>query len=78
MARRRKKKEPRTVTIKMSAAILAIDANFDPITEAPFKYREENIYPLSTRTDLRLFDGKASQHAALRLRHKRPCRMSFI
>lgn len=30
----------------MEATILAIDANFDPITKAPFEYREENIYPL--------------------------------
>jgi len=42
----RKRKKPPTVTIHMNATILAIDANFDPITQAPFDYREENIYPL--------------------------------
>ena len=30
----------------MSATILAIDANFDPVTEAPFNYREQNVYPV--------------------------------
>ena len=30
----------------MNKTILAIDANFDPITRAPFDYREQNVYPL--------------------------------
>ncbi len=30
----------------MTKTILAIDANFDPITRAPFEYREQNVYPL--------------------------------
>lgn len=38
----RKRKPPK----KMNKTILAIDANFDPITRAPFVYREENVYPL--------------------------------
>lgn len=42
----RRKKKPPSVTITMSATILAIDANFDPVTKAPFDYREQNIYPL--------------------------------
>lgn len=42
----RKRRKPPTVTVQMNATILAIDANFDPITKAPFDYREENIYPL--------------------------------
>lgn len=25
--------------------VLAIDANFDPVTKAPFEYREANVYP---------------------------------
>jgi hypothetical protein len=27
------------------AVVLAIDANFDPVTRAPFEYREANVYP---------------------------------
>ena len=44
--KRKKRRKPPTVTVHMNATILAIDANFDPITKAPFDYREENIYPL--------------------------------
>ena len=38
----KKRKPPK----KMTKTILAIDANFDPITRAPFDYREQNVYPL--------------------------------
>ena len=41
-----KKKPPsKTVSVTMDAVVLAIDANFDPVTKAPFEYREKNVYP---------------------------------
>jgi hypothetical protein len=41
-----KRKPPaKTVTTSAEAVILAIDANFDPVTSAPFEYREANVYP---------------------------------
>jgi len=41
----KKKPPPQTVTTTMNAVVLAIDANFDPVTKAPFEYREANVYP---------------------------------
>lgn len=41
----KKKPPPQTVTTSAEAVILAIDANFDPVTQAPFEYREANVYP---------------------------------
>ncbi|MGI9167224.1 MAG: hypothetical protein ACR2G5_12750, partial [Pyrinomonadaceae bacterium] len=41
----KKKPPPKTVSFTMEAVVLAIDANFDPVTKAPFEYREENVYP---------------------------------
>jgi len=41
----KKKPPPKTVSIIMEAVVLAIDANFDPVTKAPFEYREEHVYP---------------------------------
>lgn len=40
-----KKPPPKTVKVTMDAVVLAIDANFDPVTKAPFNYREKNVYP---------------------------------
>ena len=40
-----KKPSPKTVNVTMDAVVLAIDANFDPVTKAPFEYREKNVYP---------------------------------
>ena len=40
-----KKSPPQTVTTSQNAVVLAIDANFDPVTRAPFEYREANVYP---------------------------------
>ena len=41
-----KKKAPApTVTVTKDAVVLAIDSNFEPVTEAPFEYREQNVYP---------------------------------
>jgi hypothetical protein len=40
-----KKPPPKTVKVTMDAVVLAIDANFDPVTKAPFDYREKNVYP---------------------------------
>src|SRR5712691_8619881 len=36
---------PQKVTTNTKTAVLAIDANFDPVTRAPFEYREANVYP---------------------------------
>ena len=41
----KKKPPPKKVTTSEDAVILAIDANFDPVTRAPFEYREANVYP---------------------------------
>lgn len=41
----RKKPPPKRVTSSQDAVVLAIDANFDPVTKAPFEYREANVYP---------------------------------
>ncbi len=41
----KKKPPPQTVITSAEAIILAIDANFDPVTNAPFEYREANVYP---------------------------------
>jgi hypothetical protein len=40
-----KKKSPQKVTTTQNAVVLAIDANFDPVTRSPFEYREANVYP---------------------------------
>ena len=40
-----KKPSPKTVQVTMDAVVLAIDANFDPVTRAPFEFREKNVYP---------------------------------
>lgn len=45
MPKKKKTKPPQTVTTTVEAVILAIDANFDPVTKAPFDYREANVYP---------------------------------
>src|SRR5947208_2002797 len=58
--KRKKRKKPPTVTIHMNATILAIDANFDPITQAPFDYREENIYPLFQERGVTIVRGFAN------------------
>jgi hypothetical protein len=31
--------------LKVRAAIIAIDSNFEPVTEAPFNFRQQNVYP---------------------------------
>lgn len=41
----KKKSPPQKVTTSQDAVVLAIDANFDPVTKAPFEYREANVYP---------------------------------
>lgn len=41
----KKNKPPQTISMSMNAVVLAIDANFDPVTRAPFEYREANVYP---------------------------------
>lgn len=41
----KKKPPPKTVNVTLEAVVLAIDANFDPVTKAPFEYREKNVYP---------------------------------
>ncbi|MGH9908687.1 MAG: hypothetical protein ACRD8U_24275 [Pyrinomonadaceae bacterium] len=41
-----KKKPPsKTVAANIQKVVLAIDANFDPVTRAPFEYRQKNVYP---------------------------------
>jgi hypothetical protein len=42
----KKKAPPQPVADSADPLILAIDANFDPVTKAPFEYREANVYPL--------------------------------
>jgi hypothetical protein len=41
----KKKSPPQKVTTTQDAVVLAIDANFDPVTRSPFEYREANVYP---------------------------------
>ncbi|MDQ2936638.1 MAG: hypothetical protein M3R67_03935 [Acidobacteriota bacterium] len=41
----KKKPPPKKVTTTENPVVLAIDANFDPVTRAPFEYREANVYP---------------------------------
>ncbi len=41
---RKKKTPPQKVTTGENPVVLAIDANFDPVTKAPFEYREANVY----------------------------------
>lgn len=31
--------------LKVAAAVLAIDSNFEPVTEAPFNFRQQKVYP---------------------------------
>lgn len=33
------------VHMKVAAVVVAIDSNFEPVTEAPFNFREKNVYP---------------------------------
>ena len=40
-----KKQPPQTSATNDKVVVLAIDANFDPVTKAPFEYREANVYP---------------------------------
>jgi hypothetical protein len=40
-----KKPPSKTANLTIDAVVLAIDANFDPVTRAPFEYREKNVYP---------------------------------
>jgi hypothetical protein len=41
-----KKKPPKNgAHLKMAAVVVAIDSNFEPVTEAPFNFREKNVYP---------------------------------
>jgi hypothetical protein len=40
-----KQKPPPPAPDSTGPVILAIDANFDPVTKAPFEYREANVYP---------------------------------
>jgi hypothetical protein len=41
-----KKKSPAAaLTDRAKGVVLAIDSNFEPVTEAPFEYREQNVYP---------------------------------
>lgn len=42
---KKKKPPPKKGTKTSDAVVLAIDANFDPVTKAPFEYREANVYP---------------------------------
>jgi hypothetical protein len=39
------KQAPKKVMTTAKTVVLAIDANFDPVTRAPFEYREANVYP---------------------------------
>src|SRR5437763_1682358 len=42
----RKRRRPnRTVSLGAPPTILAVDANFEPITQAGFQYRQINVYP---------------------------------
>lgn len=41
----RKKSPAAAVTAGIKAVVLAIDADSDPVTKAPFDYREANVYP---------------------------------
>jgi hypothetical protein len=41
----KKQSPPQKLTTTQNAVVLAIDANFDPVTKAPFEYREANVYP---------------------------------
>jgi hypothetical protein len=41
----KKNRPPKKVITSENAVVLAIDANFDPVTKAPFEYREANVYP---------------------------------
>jgi hypothetical protein len=42
---KKKPSPPQKMTTTVDAVVLAIDANFDPVTKAPFDYREANVYP---------------------------------
>jgi len=35
----------RTVSLNMQLTVLAVDANFEPVTQAGFQYRQANVYP---------------------------------
>src|SRR6266516_1355237 len=41
----RKKRRPSAAGAGMISVVLAIDADSDPVTKAPFDYRQQNVYP---------------------------------
>jgi hypothetical protein len=40
-----KKSHAKSLRVRTGAVVLAVDANFDPVTKAPFEYREQCVYP---------------------------------
>jgi hypothetical protein len=46
----KKRRKPKLVAhLKVAASVLAIDSNFEPVTEAPFNFRQKNVYPYFTK-----------------------------
>lgn len=41
----RKRRRLRTVSLDVHLAVLAVDADFEPITQAAYTYRQTNVYP---------------------------------
>src|SRR2546426_11497225 len=42
---RKKKRHRRAVSLEADLVILAVDANFETVTQAGFNYRKQNVYP---------------------------------
>ena len=42
---RNNKRRAKTVSLNLHLTVLGIDANFEPITQAGFQYRQTNVYP---------------------------------
>jgi len=45
MARKTPRNKRRTVTLSLEALVIAIDADFEPITKSACDYRQKNVYP---------------------------------
>jgi hypothetical protein len=46
--------KPAAALVQVVAAVVAIDSNFEPVTEAPFKFREKNVYPYLAKKGFKL------------------------
>lgn len=46
----KKRRKPKQVAhLQVTASVLAIDSNFEPVTEVPFNFRQKNVYPYFTK-----------------------------